>query len=126
MSPRVDACGIIYDLYVRGDERYVNGALSNDRLFVLQTEGTFQILPTYAAETFMKTSQRYVRPFFGERRTTDPWTSAVADAQNGGGSKSRLRKWRAPYRLRAQSGGAAISGKTCEIAQFAVSENKIG
>lgn len=87
MSPRVDVYGIIYDLYVRGDERYVNGALSSDRLFVLQTEGTFQILPTYAAETFMNTSQRYVRPVFGERRTTDPWTSAVADAQNGGGSK---------------------------------------
>ena len=89
MSPRVDVYGIIYDLYMRGDERYVNGALSNDRLFVLQTEGTFQILPTYAAETFMNTSQRYVRPVFGERRTTDPWTSAVADAQNGGGSKGK-------------------------------------
>ena len=45
----VDACSIIYDLYVRGEERYVNGALSNDRLFVLQTEGTFQIF-RYAAE----------------------------------------------------------------------------
>jgi len=48
MSPRFDPCGIIYDLYVRGDERYVNGALSNDRLFVLQTEDTFRILPTNA------------------------------------------------------------------------------
>jgi hypothetical protein len=78
--------GIIYDLYVRGDERYVNGALSNDRLFVLQTEGTFRILPTNAAETFMKKSQRSFRPVFSERRTTD---SAVADARNGGGSKGK-------------------------------------
>jgi hypothetical protein len=89
MSPRVDACGIIYDLYVRGDERHVNGALSNDRLFVLQTEGAFRILPTNAAEIFMKKSQRSFRPVFGERRTTNSWTSTVADAQNGGGSKGK-------------------------------------
>jgi hypothetical protein len=63
--------------------------LSNDRFSSYKRRGTFRILPTYAAETFMNASQRYFRPVFGERCTTDPWRSAVADAQNGGGSKEK-------------------------------------
>jgi len=129
MSPRFDPCGIIYDLYVRGDERYVNSALSNDRLFVLQTEGTFRILPTNA---------------FHERVTVMlpacfRWETHDGFLTVGGGKcterrrlemKTRPRKWRRSNTIaleRTTPGrcSRAICGKTREKAQFGAFENKI-
>jgi len=113
MSPRVDACGIIYDLYVRGDERHVNGALSNDRLFVLQTEGAFRILPTMPLKFSWRShrdpsglfSVRDARRIHG-RRQWQMHKTAAARKENEAPQMEALKY----HRLRAHNVGVPSSG----------------
>jgi hypothetical protein len=111
--PRVDALGIIYDLYVRGDEPHVNGTLSNDRLFVLQTEGILRVLPTNAAEIFVNMSQRYFGLFSVRDARRIPGRrhmhrTAAAQKENEAPQMEALKY----HRLRAHNAGARSPGNS--------------